>query len=180
MKLSNYLWTHGRKRLAYKIIGGELLFIGGSVVGMLVAPRPTLVVFVLPFLIARFLMMWGNWGQHAFIHPEQPGNSMLNSITCVNTRYNRRCFNDGYHIGHHLKPNRHWTEMPGDFSRNLASYAREGAIVFEGIDFFVVWLLLMLRRYDALAKCWVDVDGRHRSREEIAALLRVRALPVVR
>jgi len=74
-------------------------------------------------------------------------------------------------------PQRHWTEMPLDFERNRATYAREGALVFQGIDFFGVWLLLMLRRYRALARRCLVPAG---SEEEIVSLLRARTQPVVR
>lgn len=142
--------------------------------------QATLVVFVIPFLLCRFLMMCGNWGQHAFVDPEDPGNSYRNSITCINARYNRRCFNDGYHIGHHVQANRHWTEMPEDFERDRASYVKNDAIVFEGIDFFMVWFYLMLNRYDTLAKHFVELREKPRSHDEIVALLksRTRAFPV--
>jgi hypothetical protein len=88
----------------------------------------------------------GNWGQHAFIDPSRPGDSYVNSITCINSPYNQRCFNDGYHIGHHVKQNRHWTELPKDFLDNQARYLKEGCIVFEGIDFFMVSVLLFAQR----------------------------------
>jgi fatty acid desaturase len=173
-----YLWRNGRLLMARRILTGELAFLGAVVALLFVNWRATVAVFVIPFCLVRFLMMAGNWGQHAFIDAARPGNCYVNSITCINTRYNLRCFNDGYHIGHHLRPSRHWTEMPLDFSLNLATYAREGAIVFQGIDFFGVWLCLMLRRYDWLARRYVSLDGRSRSREEIVALLRARAQPV--
>ena len=125
-------------------------------------------------------MMWGNWGQHAFIDPEQPALPLLNSVTCINVRYNRRCFNDGYHIGHHVKASRHWTEMPGDLEASVASYTRAGAIVFAGIDFFQVSLLLFLKRYDWLAERFVECGDQTRSKAEIVALLRSRTRPIVR
>jgi hypothetical protein len=136
--------------------------------------RATLVVFVIPYFVIHFLMMCGNWGQHAFVDAETPENCYRNSITCINGSYNRRCFNDGYHIGHHLKATRHWTEMPEDFLRNRAEYAAQRAIVFHTIDFFVVWFFLMLKRYDWLAKYYVELDGQGRSQAEIMALLRSR------
>ena len=146
-----------------------------AVVGLLFVDwRATLVVFVLPFVIARFAMMAGNWGQHAFIDAAAPENCYRNSITCINTSYNRRCFNDGYHIGHHIKATRHWTEMPGDFEANVAEYAEEGAIVFEKLDFFGVWLCLMLGRYDWLARRYVHLGEVRPSEEEIIGLLRTR------
>lgn len=180
VECARYLWTHGRRLLCRRMLVGELGFL--ATVALLFAWNwhATLVVFVIPYVAVRFLMMAGNWGQHAFIDPARPESSYGNSITCINSRYNRRCFNDGYHIGHHLKANRHWSEMPGEFHDNLATYASEGAIVFEGIDFFVVWLMLMLRRYDLLARRYVNLDGRTRSQEEIVALLRSRTALIVR
>ena len=180
VKLAVYLTRHGRTRMAWKAVVGELLFLSGCAVGMALWWRPTLVVFLGPYLLARFLMMWGNWGQHAFIHPEQPGNSILNSITCVNTRYNRRCFNDGYHIGHHVRQTRHWTEMPGDLEASAPKYASEGAVVFEGIDFFQVSLYLFLKRWDWLARRFVECGGGQRSRDEVIELLRARTRPIAR
>jgi hypothetical protein len=132
------------------------------------------VVFVLPLLFTRFAMMAGNWGQHAFIDPAAPENLYRDSITCINSGYNRRCFNDGYHIGHHLKATRHWTEMPVEFSGGLERYAAEKALVFEGIDFFMVWLFLMLGRYDWLAKRVVSLDGTTPDLGEIETVLRTR------
>ncbi|HSY24130.1 MAG TPA: fatty acid desaturase, partial [Polyangiaceae bacterium] len=119
-------------------------------------------------------MMAGNWAQHAFVDEASPENNYRNSITCINCTYNRRCFNDGYHIGHHLKSTRHWAEMPEEFSRNLPKYADERAIVFEGVDFFGVWMLLMVRRYDLLAKRFVALGASRPADSEIIALLRSR------
>ncbi len=134
----------------------------------------TLVVFVVPFVLCRFLMMAGNWTQHAFVDLADPGNPYRNSLTTINSRYNRRCFNDGYHIGHHVKANRHWTEMPDDFLANLATYRDQGAVVIDGLDYFQIWALLMLKRYKTLAAHYVELGPTRRSEAEIIALLRER------
>ncbi len=136
--------------------------------------RATLVAFAVPYVAVRFMMMFGNWGQHAFIDPSRPGDSYVNSITCINSTYNARCFNDGYHIGHHLKQNRHWTELPGDFLENIDRYRAEGCVVFDGIDFFVVSLFLVMHRYDWLARHFVRLPGDTRSDAEVIAFLRSR------
>ena len=73
-------------------------------------------------------MMAGNWGQHAFVDQETPENNYRNSLTCINSRYNKQAFNDGYHIGHHLRPGMHWTEMSVDFKANIEEYAKEKGI----------------------------------------------------
>lgn len=176
IELPSYFVRKKRRSLAYKSVSGELIYF--AVVGSLayfVDWRAAVVVFLGPYVLTRFLMMCGNWGQHAFVDEATPENCYRNSITCINTGYNRRCFNDGYHIGHHIKQTRHWTEMPEDFSSNIATYAKERAIVFSGIDFFLVWLFLMLGRYDWLAKAYVQLDASNKlSESEIIELLRSR------
>ncbi len=175
-----YLYRHKRGSLWWRTLIGEVGFYVVCGIGLWLAPVGTLFVFLLPFLSVRFLMMWGNWGQHAFVDGSRPGNCYVNSITCINTRYNRRCFNDGYHIGHHLKANRHFSDLPGDLERNLSTYAAEGAIVFNGIDFFQVSLYLFLGRYNWLARHFVPLEGQPRDEAAIMALLRSRTAPIHR
>jgi len=180
ISLPVYLKAHKRGSLWWRMLFGEFGFYIACAVGLWLAPVGTFFVFLLPFLSVRFLMMWGNWGQHAFVDGSRPGNCYVNSITCINTRYNRRCFNDGYHIGHHLKANRHFSDLPGDLERNVETYIREGAIVFDGIDFFQVSLYLFLGRYDWLARHYVALDGKPRSEQEIIEHLRSRTTPIHR
>ena len=174
IELMRYFSQRGRRALMFRCALGEVCFVVGAAVLSFVSWRATIAVFALPYLITRFAMMAGNWGQHAFIDPAAPANNYRNSITCINSEYNRRCFNDGYHIGHHLKSTRHWTEMPDELARNIDKYAAERAIVFEGIDFFGVWFCLMLRRYDWLARRFVSLGETRPPTEEIVALLRSR------
>jgi len=136
--------------------------------------QATLLVFILPTIIVRFAMMSGNWAQHAFIDASQPENSYLNSITCINTVYNKKCFNDGYHIGHHLKPHMHWTDMPEDFQKNIDKYISHKSIVFEGIDYFAIWALLMVKAHKTLAGYVVNIGNTYSSKEEIVTLLKER------
>ncbi|HKP62458.1 MAG TPA: fatty acid desaturase [Polyangiales bacterium] len=175
IELSQYFRRRNRTRLMWRTIVGEATF--WLTVGVLLAYRPgaTLAVLLGPFLIMRTLMMMGNWAQHAFIDPNAAASAYGSSITCINSRYNRRCWNDGYHIGHHLKARAHWTEYPVEFERNVEQYGREGAIVFEGIDFFIVWLLLMTGSWGRLADAYVQLPGApQRSREQIITLLKQR------
>jgi fatty acid desaturase len=178
-ELASYLTKKKRAKLRRKMLSGETAFLVMVALLMFVSWRATLVVFVVPVLVVRFLMMAGNWGQHAFVCADQPESPFRNSITVINCRYNDRCFNDGYHIGHHVKANRHWSEMRTDFEANVADYAKKGAIVFEGIDFFAVWALLMLGRYKSLARRYVALDGPRPSDDEIIALLKSRTRAIV-
>jgi fatty acid desaturase len=174
-ELTRYFKERGRRTLLLRFALGEFVFVVVTAALLWCNWRATLLVFVLPFVVVRFGMMAGNWAQHAFVDESSPENNYRNSITCINSGYNRRCFNDGYHIGHHLKSTRHWTEMPEEFSRNIPSYERERAIVFEGLDYFGVWLRLMAGRYDLLAERFVPLGACRPTTGEIIAMLRGRA-----
>jgi fatty acid desaturase len=175
VELTRYFLTKRRSSLMIQFVTGELVFVAAAAALWPVSWRATLVVLILPLVMVRFGMMAGNWAQHAFIDRASPENNYRNSITCINTTYNRRCFNDGYHIGHHLKATRHWTEMPGELLENAATYDREGAIVFSGLDYFGVWLCLMAKRYDVLAERFVRLGELAPQGPDIVTLLRSRA-----
>jgi len=179
-ELSFYFFRKKNYKMVRRMLVGEVSFLIVLTIGLVFAWRPTLVVFAVPFVAVRFLMMAGNWAQHAFIDPEHPKDPYRSAIVCINSRYNRRCFNDGYHIGHHEMAARHWTDMPADFEKKRERYVERDAVVFQNIDYFIVWLFLMLKRYDWLSKHYVDLreEGERRSREEIEALLRERTLPI--
>lgn len=179
-ELSRYFAKRKRWEYMFKTLLGELSWYVVVVALLVLNPWATFTVFIFPFVFTRMGMMAGNWGQHAFVDPEDPENNYRNSITCINSRYNRRCFNDGYHIGHHLRANRHWTDLPVEFQQNLAKYDKERAIVFEGIDFFIVWWLLMTKNFKKLARHMVDLGESRRSEDEKIALMKSRLSPLAR
>jgi fatty acid desaturase len=180
-EVNNYLVKKKRGRMMVFFLIGELGFYAlcGSLAYFVSAPA-TFVVFVLPVIVMRFGMMTGNWGQHAFLNPDMPDSGLGNSITCINSGYNKTCFNDGYHIGHHLDSRMHWTDMPGEFRTNLHKYAEADAVVFRGVDFFIVSFALWFGRYKWLASKYVQIGPRELSEEEIIAKLKSRVKPLVR
>ncbi len=177
--LAVYHFRKGNTQLFRRLLIGEISFWLVTAGLAFVNWQATLVVLVAPVVFVRTLMMAGNWGQHAFVDARDPGNAFLNSITCINTRYNRRCFNDGYHIHHHVKPRCHWTELPVEFEENREEYGREDAIVFDGLDFFQVWFLLMIGAWGTLARHFVQLPGAPvRTRDEVISFLKSRVEPI--
>jgi hypothetical protein len=164
--LVRYFNWKRRSDFIRRFVSGEILFYAMVVALCFFKWEATLFVFILPFMLMRFGMMAGNWGQHAFVDPADP--------TCINAGYNRKCFNDGYHIGHHVKPRLHWTEMATDFQKNLDKYAENKALVFEGLDHFLVWFFLVTKRYDILAGRTVNINGCWKSDEEIIETMKIR------
>ncbi len=178
--LGRYHHKRGHRKMLQRMAAGEAYYVVVVGTALWFNPPVALTVFILPLLAARIGMMCGNWAQHAFVDAEDPASPYKSSITCIDNGYNRRCFNDGFHIGHHVRPNRHWSEMPTDFLDNLDVYSREGAVVFRGLDYFWVWLFLMLRWHRKLAEHLVDLPGQNQSLEEKVELLRSRLRPIHR
>src|SRR5690242_19008286 len=130
MGLTKYFSRKKREKLRYRVLRGEISYFFFCALLLYINAPATIVLFVLPLIISRFVMMLGNWNQHAFIDPSDPGNCLKNSITCINTAYNKKCWNDGYHINHHLKPAMHYTEYPDHFTANLNTFAKNNALIF--------------------------------------------------
>jgi fatty acid desaturase len=174
LSLTYYFKKKNRDKFAWRVMAGECLYIAVMVALALYNLKATLFVFIVPLVFSRFSMMAGNWAQHAFIDEKQPGNIYTNSITCINTSYNKKCFNDGYHIGHHLRPALHWTEMPKDFLNNLDKYRDNKAVVFTGLDYFQIWVLLMTKNYSYLGKRFVSLSEKPLPLKEVRNFLRSR------
>jgi fatty acid desaturase len=173
LNLVLYFKNKSRNKYAFRIVMGETFFTLMAIGLCFVNFKATLTVFILPLVFIRFAMMAGNWAQHAFIDAARPESIYGNSITCINTIYNKKCFNDGYHIGHHLKPYLHWTEMPANFKENIDTYTLNKAIVFKKLDYFQIWFLLMTKNYKTLAANYVQL-GDQQTNAEIITFLKSR------
>ena len=68
----------------------------------------------------------------------------------------------------------HWTDMPDDFQKNIDKYIAHKSIVFEGIDYFAIWALLMVKAHGTLASYVVNIGNTYNSKEEIIAVLKER------
>ena len=110
--------------------------------------------------------------------PLKPRCNYHLAYNVVNDGCNQRSFNDGYHVEHHLNPRRHWTDLPGSFAENVGRYAEEDAVVFEGVDNMAVGVLVMLGRYDVLARHLVQLREPARTRGEGEEFLRARLVPI--
>lgn len=114
--------------------------------------------------------MAGNWTQHSFLDQDQAKNDYVTALTCIETPYNTLCFNDGYHTSHHLNPLRHWQDHPDNFLASLEKYRDEKVIIFRGVDYWQIWCLLMVKNYDAIADCFVDLTGKMTHEEKVQFL----------
>lgn len=170
-----YLFSKKRKKLGQRLTAGEYVYLVFCIAMCFVNLKATLVIFIIPLLFARLVMMLGNWTQHSFIDAKDPENLYTSSINCINTVYNKKCWNDGYHIIHHLRPGMHYTEMPGEFLKRKDEFAANKAIVFDGIHYLHIFTWLLTKRYDKLADNLVNINGAiFNSKEEAIALMKER------
>ena len=169
-----YLFDHKRDRLARKLTTGEVIYILFALALLFVKWEAALIVFIIPMFLFRLVAMLGNWSQHAFIDPQEPDNLYRSSINCINTVYNKICWNDGYHIVHHLRPGIHYTEMPGEFLKNVHKFSENRALVFDGIHYLHIFFFLLTKRYDRLAANLVNLNNMFSSEEEAIRVLKER------
>ena len=169
-----YLYHRKRKKLYMRFTFGEYVYLIFCIAMCFVNLKATLLVFIVPLLFARLVMMLGNWTQHSFIDSNSPENLYTSSINCINTKYNTICWNDGYHIIHHLRPGMHYTEMPGEFLKRKDEFAQNKAIVFDGIHYLHIFIYLLTKRYDKLADNLVNINNMFTSREEAINIMKSR------
>ncbi|MEZ4240154.1 MAG: fatty acid desaturase [Myxococcota bacterium] len=173
LHVPRYFKIRERRKLYLQLVMGEYTWGLLVLVGLYFDWAATFVTLVLPFCLIRWFMMCGNFAQHAFVDVDHADDPYRNSTVLLNTTYNRKCWNDGYHIVHHIKPNLHWSEMPAWFEAHRETFAEHDAIVFDGIqNNQQIWWLLMTHNYGKLADHLVDFKGR--TREERIAFLQSR------
>jgi fatty acid desaturase len=178
-ELIGYFHAKRRPRLLRRVALGEMTYFALGVLACAVDWRATLIVFIVPLFIGRSVLILGNWGEHAFVDPEAPENVYRSSTNLIGDGVNARCFNVGYHIGHHLRPLKHFSEMPADFEENKAAYGQEDVLVFRDMHYPTLWFHLMRKDYRRLARAYVRLPGApERSEDELIATLRARVAPV--
>jgi fatty acid desaturase len=188
--LTRYFLVKGKYKFAFRVLVTELSSYAFMYFLACWTFKPTLFTLILPFVILRFGLMTGNWGQHALVDEVDPNSDFRSSITlidvpvspscsplfiCVNLtlQSNRFCFNDGYHTSHHLNPRRHWREHPNAFLKAKDRYSKEGALVFQNIDYLEITFRILTKNYAHLAKRLVPMgDQIGMSQTELADMLR--------
>jgi len=174
-----YFFARKRKKFYVRLTAGEMSFYIFCIGMSLISFKATLLIFIIPFLFARLVMMLGNWTQHSFIDKNDPENNFTSAINCINTSYNKTCWNDGYHTVHHLRPAMHYTEIPGEFLKIKDQVAEQKTLVFDGIHYLHIFIYLMTKRYDKLADNLVNINNTFASREEAIAIMKERTKKII-
>jgi fatty acid desaturase len=169
-----YMFRRKKKKYYMRLTAGEISFYLLCILLLFVNLKAAIWVLIVPFILSRLVMMLGNWTQHAFVDPKEPENMYRNCYTCINTSYNTKCWNDGYHLTHHLRPGAHYTEMPVLFIKERDNLSKEKSLVFEGIHYLHLFYYLMTKHYDKMADHLVNINNAFSTREEAIAILKQR------
>ena len=174
-----YMHRKRRTKLMRRALAGEVTYFVLMAATFAHDWRVGLVIFAVPLVVGRSALIVGNWGEHAFVDPAAPEDVYRSSTNLVGDAVNARCFNVGYHIGHHLKPRAHYTEMVAAFEREAPEYGQADALVFRDMHYPTIWLHLMLSNYRALARAYVPLPGAPpRTEDELIAVMRSRVVPI--
>jgi len=73
----------------------------------------------------------------------------------------------------------HYTEIPGEFLKLKHEFAEKKSLVFDGVHYLHIFVWLMTKRYDKLAKNLVNIDNTFSSEEEAIALMQERVKKIV-
>lgn len=174
----NYLFARKKKKIYIRFTMGEFTWLVFCAAMCFVNFKATMMIFIVPVIYGRFIMMMGNWTQHAFIDARDPDGHFSSVFNCINNVYNQNCWNDGYHSIHHLNPGLHYTDIPGVFMKNIENFKKHKTFIFDGIHYLHIFFYIMNKRYDKLAENLVNIDNTFSSQAEAEELIRQRLLPV--
>jgi len=173
--IASWGFRRGLRREVLEMLAWSLA--GYAVVGVLTwwMPGPMLFLAILPYLLLRVFLMAGNWSEHAFVEVDDPTDSWRNSVCLLNTGFNHRAYNAGYHLVHHIVPSLHWADHPAWLEEHRAELALHDVLMFDGVrSNQQVWWKLMTGDYHFLAERMVDPMNRRPSIEERIAFLKSR------
>lgn len=185
-----YALSKRRFDLAFYAFGGASLWCLGIYLTWSINAPFAIWTFIVTFIWYNFLLMFGNFGQHIFIHPKvatmdeknkhgYPFNCAI-AYQSINGMDNLFTFNDGYHVTHHVNSRIHWTQHMEHFLTNLEKYVENDTLVIDGLGVPEVGFFCFIGRLDIVADHVVHFTKEKRPKEDIIADLKMRLKPVVR
>jgi fatty acid desaturase len=150
--VSPYLYFRSKRKPAQmrSMIVGNLLHLALFALLALYSLPIAVLYMLVPWCASNFLMGVIHWSQHAFYGGQQdPKDFMYNTVTLLEKPVNT--LNEGYHVCHHHWENVHWSESPALFERIKPEMKAAQSLVFRDLSVLDLFLMLMLRRFDALA-----------------------------
>lgn len=174
ISLLDYFADHNRIA-SFKAVRTGVLIHLATILGVAIIDWKIAVAYlIIPKLMFNIVTGGATFAQHAFYKPDNINDVLACTTTFI---FKNDFLNEGYHMSHHQRCAVHWSEMPAFFEANKPLYREHDSVVFKDLDTLAVFFLLILKRFDVLAKHVVDLQG-NRSQDDIAAWLRARSAAV--
>jgi len=156
--------------LIQKLLLGMGAYYGVTLLLLWWDPVFAVVYWLFPHMEACVLLCAISYLWHAFVEESDPGNQYVNSVTIIDGHDN--VWNEDYHVVHHHAPNTHWTEMPAHFEKNRHLYAAVNATIFHDTEEGMLLQWMFEQNWDAMARHFVDLNGKLTLEEKRALLVR--------
>jgi hypothetical protein len=109
-----------------------------------------------------------NWTWHGFCDKDQIDNEYINSTTIINGTDN--VFNEDYHVAHHLQHTMHWINLKTHYEENIEVFKNNQATIFTDIQQIELFFYMILKKYDLMAKKFVDLSGKLTHEDKVKLL----------
>lgn len=174
ISLLDYFASHDRKSSFDAVRTGVLVHLAVIVGVAVIDWKIAIAYLVIPKLMFNIVTGGATFAQHAFYKQDNIHDVLACTTTFI---FENDFLNEGYHMSHHQRCAVHWKDAPEFFEKNIPLYREHDSVVFKGLDTLQVFFLLIMKRFDVLARHVVDLQG-DRSQEEIEAWLRQRTSAV--
>ena len=101
------------------------------------------------------------------------------SYDITNSYANTHGFNQGFHQTHHTLGNLHWTELPHGFETLLRDYDADDVMIIQTLENVQVFLLVMSKRYETLARYLVTTKPGGHSLNDCVQYIQQHLRPVL-
>jgi hypothetical protein len=175
--LINYLTKKGKKRQIREVIRGLAIWYAVLLVVAVFNPMAAAYLFLTRFLGGPFITLI-TFYQHGLVDPDDVHEVHANTIDYAGCEHGNLGFD--YHVEHHMKPARHWSNYYEEFARAAQKGDGHPAIVMQKDQFGPLALMAALWRkdYTAIARHARLRDIPEDNAEELARIVGERARPI--
>mmetsp|Transcript_5593 Transcript_5593/g.10505 ORF Transcript_5593/g.10505 Transcript_5593/m.10505 type:complete len:418 (+) Transcript_5593:60-1313(+) len=145
----------GNLAVAAKMMFGCVYWWGFFAMCAIKSPIFAVSYILYPFFENVVLLACINWSWHSFLHPGDPEDEFVGSVTILDGPIN--VLNEDFHVVHHQYPGCHWSEHPEKVRKHWPEYIEHQATCFRATHAFEIFVFVITRDYDALARKFVDL-----------------------
>ena len=174
-----YLIKNRRRKALRSLVFGLFAFYAFVIALAFINWKCAFVLIIYRY-VSGILSAMGFFQEHGIVDVSRPDNIYVNSLHFIAPDNLHGSRGEDFHIAHHLRPARHWTEYPSELGGEIERYEAEGAVGFmDGTGHIAAYYRLLWKRdFLGLAQYFVTFGPCKLSAAEMAELLRRRTRPL--